>query len=126
MERKQWLEIFSTINAEDESNVIEKIKEGLKEKDEGEYEKWKRANFGVDYQFECKGYKFTLLYFAAEKGYKNVVNALIDKGADVHAEDKNGKTPLHLAIFKNKENVVELLSQKGAKVDATIPLYGAI
>ncbi|MFP3032449.1 MAG: hypothetical protein ACEY3M_15435 [Wolbachia sp.] len=39
MERKQWLEIFSTINADDESNVIEKIKEGLKEKDEGEYEK---------------------------------------------------------------------------------------
>uniref|UniRef100_A0A1B0ABX1 ANK_REP_REGION domain-containing protein n=1 Tax=Glossina pallidipes TaxID=7398 RepID=A0A1B0ABX1_GLOPL len=48
------------------------------------------------------------------------------KHKDVHAEDKNGKTPLHLAIFKNKVSAVELLSQKGAKVDAKIPFYGAI
>ncbi|WP_265021543.1 hypothetical protein [Wolbachia endosymbiont (group A) of Icerya purchasi] len=61
MEYKKWSDVFSTINADDESNVIEKIKEELKEKDKGEYKKWERANFNVNYQFECKGCKFTLL-----------------------------------------------------------------
>jgi hypothetical protein len=60
----------------------------------------------------------TLLHWAAKKGYKDVAELLIAKGADVNAKNKNGSTPLHMAVEKGYKDVAELLIAKGADVNA--------
>jgi hypothetical protein len=55
---------------------------------------------------------------------------LIDQGADVHAKNIGGETPLHLACWKGHTVVVKALLKKGADVhvkdsDGWTPLYGA-
>lgn len=40
---------------------------------------------------------YTPLYHACRRGRVEVVNYLIEKGADVNLGDKTGKTPLHLS-----------------------------
>lgn len=40
----------------------------------------------------------TLLHYAAEGGHKDIVTYLLEKGADINAEDDNGYYPLDAAI----------------------------
>ena len=39
---------------------------------------------------------------------------LINYGVDINKKDKNGNTPLHLAVIKNSYKMVQKLLQKGA------------
>ncbi|XP_048242279.1 26S proteasome non-ATPase regulatory subunit 10-like isoform X2 [Haliotis rufescens] len=56
---------------------------------------------------------------AAEKGYKEVVELLVHKGADVTLVDKHGDNILHLACQKNNVEMVKyVLSQDMVDVDA--------
>ena len=54
------------------------------------------------------------LHWGATKGHKEVVELLIDQGADLDSKDESGMTPLHVA--KNKA-IAELLITKGADVN---------
>jgi ankyrin repeat protein len=60
----------------------------------------------------------TALHWAAIKGNKVLVRLLVDKGADVKAEDNNRKTVLHLAAQGADEVLVRLLVDKGADIKA--------
>ncbi|MCJ1306899.1 hypothetical protein MMC25_000543 [Agyrium rufum] len=60
----------------------------------------------------------TLLSIAAEKRYEKVVQLLLEKGADVNAQDARGRTPLWRAAWKGHEKVVQLLLEKGADANA--------
>jgi pectate lyase len=57
----------------------------------------------------------TPLHSAARAGRKYVVELLIEKGADVNAKNKNGDTPLGLAIGQDRKDIAELLRKHGAK-----------
>ena len=61
---------------------------------------------------------WTPLHKAAYEGYREIVELLIAKGADVNAKNKRGMTPLHLAAEYGRNQVVELLIAKGADVNA--------
>ncbi len=44
----------------------------------------------------------TPLHLAAEKGYSNIIELLLEHGADPHAVNAEGKTPLEVALTKKK------------------------
>lgn len=60
----------------------------------------------------------TSLFVAAFVGDKDLVEALIKKGADVNGSKDANETPLHTAIAENHRDVAKLLIDKGANVNA--------
>ena len=58
----------------------------------------------------------TPLFVACFKGHKEIVNILIQSGADVNKADKDGNTALHWAIEKGNKEIVENLVHCGAKI----------
>jgi ankyrin repeat protein len=57
----------------------------------------------------------TPLHRAATRGYKDLVELLIAKGAEVNAKHKNGQTPLQMAASEGHKEVVEFLKKHGAR-----------
>lgn len=58
----------------------------------------------------------TLLTYAIENSEPKTIKALIEK-ADINQQDKNGSSPLHLALYKNKEDIFDALLAKNANVN---------
>jgi ankyrin repeat protein len=58
-----------------------------------------------------------LIAFAAEKGDLDFVKLLLEKGADINAKSREGKTALFEACYYGHEKVAEFLLEKGAKFD---------
>lgn len=68
----------------------------------------------------------TPLGWAALNGQTEAAKLLIEKGADVNAQNRDGATPLHSAAFLGRTETVKLLLEKGADTtlrsnDGTIP-----
>lgn len=66
----------------------------------------------------CDGYRKTALHYAASSGHKNVVIALLERGADIAAQANGGLTSLHYAAASGNKDVVEVLLDKGADITA--------
>ncbi|XP_067952121.1 fibronectin type 3 and ankyrin repeat domains protein 1-like isoform X2 [Watersipora subatra] len=62
-------------------------------------------------------YGFTPLMQAAQKGYTEIMEILLNHGADVNTANDSGKTALMLASFAGKTPAVELLRENNAKYD---------
>ena len=63
-------------------------------------------------------FKWTPLHFACHAGLKDVVEYLIQNGAQLEATTVNGGTPLMRAIESSRLDVVQFVLDKGAKVQA--------
>uniref|UniRef100_A0A7M4ERL8 Fibronectin type III and ankyrin repeat domains 1 n=1 Tax=Crocodylus porosus TaxID=8502 RepID=A0A7M4ERL8_CROPO len=55
-----------------------------------------------------------LMRVSAVTGKKDVASLLIEAGADVNVKDKDGKTPLMVAVLNNHEELIQLLLENGA------------
>ncbi|MCK5605998.1 ankyrin repeat domain-containing protein [Candidatus Pacearchaeota archaeon] len=66
-------------------------------------------NAGADPNLRSAKFGRTALIVAADKGYADIVKALIDKGADIDAQDSFGKTALQWAKDKSHGAIVEIL-----------------
>ncbi len=64
-----------------------------------------------------------LNYAATEKGNKEVVELLLEKGVDIEARDVQKRTALHIAVKNGDFEITELLLEKGADIEAT-ELFG--
>lgn len=66
-------------------------------------------------------YGFHLLHRAVYLGHLEIIELLIDNGADIDILDEDHFTPLHSTIGGNEDNwfyVIELLIKKGANVNS--------
>ena len=67
--------------------------------------------------------KDSALVRAAQKGQKEIMALLVEKGSNVDAQDKQGETPLHCVIAYVRQNsegheqILRLLLQSGANVN---------
>ena len=60
----------------------------------------------------------TPLFFAITYGKEDMVEYLIERGADVNAHDKTGLTPLHVPPIMSRPACADLLVKAGAEIDA--------
>jgi RNA polymerase sigma factor (sigma-70 family) len=65
------------------------------------------------------------LHFAVVENLLDMVQLLLDCGADIHARTAWGMTPLCLAIHAKNEKVAKLLTERGAKVDLSAAIVSA-
>ena len=75
----------------------------------------KHLDAGVDIHVLDKKYGFAPLHYAAEGGYKEIVELLLAKGADVNQRDKVGKTPTYWAMRYGRKEVTAILRKHGGK-----------
>lgn len=61
--------------------------------------------------------KDALLNIAVDLGFKNIVNELLRRGANVNLAGKNKWTPLMVAVLKNHTDIIQLLLDHGALLD---------
>lgn len=61
------------------------------------------------------------LCMAADYGQRQVLEFLIENGADVNVKDRYGISPLLSAIYEGHTDCVSLLLQKGASKNETAP-----
>ncbi|GFW33664.1 myotrophin [Trichonephila clavipes] len=69
-------------------------------------------NQGVDINASLDGR--LPIHYAADYGQKEVLNYLIDKGANIDAKDKHGISALLAAIWEGHTSCVKLMLDKGA------------
>jgi len=82
---------------------------------------------GTDVDVKAEWYdEWTPLHYAAYSSQKEVAELLIDKGADVNAKDKNGKTPLDWAVDSpySDEETAALLRKHGGKTGEELKAEG--
>ena len=83
---------------------------------------------GKDVNRRDKTQKATPLHFASFSGHFEIALALLDHGADVHAHNADGQTPLHRVSlnqrlisasgYKEANRLAQLLLERGADVNA--------
>jgi len=60
----------------------------------------------------------TALHEASRKGNVEILNFLLQNGADIHSMNHNGFTPLHIAAYCGENMTVSTLIKNGADVNA--------
>ena len=84
---------------------------------------------GAHFHVVCPHTGRSLLHLAVQHGRNTVVQMLLDRGADVNAQQFiNGDTPLHFATFRGYGNIAQMLISRGADVnhaadDGCTPLH---
>ncbi len=62
----------------------------------------------------------TLLMYIISDGYIEVIEAMLENGFDINAEEMCGMTPLDFAVFHDQTEIYEMLRQRGAKLGSEL------
>lgn len=112
---KEYLKTGKTYRERKEDKDFETFIESIVENN---FEKVSKAiENGIDINaLDCSG--TTALNWAASEGYMNILNLLLDKGAQINkAEERGGWTPLMLAVINQNSRAVEELIKRGANLN---------
>ncbi|QYS94986.1 ANK_REP_REGION domain-containing protein [Trichoderma simmonsii] len=74
-------------------------------------------NRGADIDMKQRKNSWTMLHLMVDFGTADMVNFLIDHGANIEAKLVNGCTPFGLAIERGKEDMAKLLLNRGADIN---------
>ena len=66
---------------------------------------------------ESDYYGRTALHLAAGEGHVELIQWLLDNGADVEAKDRDGRTPVFDAVRHAQDGAIKILIDAGAKLD---------
>ena len=72
---------------------------------------------GADCDTRTRSYGATALQFAADRGYKDIVDLLLEHGTDVNRVDIKGRTAVYLAACQGYNAIVTLLLENGADIN---------
>ncbi|CAF1638922.1 unnamed protein product [Rotaria magnacalcarata] len=77
------------------------------------------AGLDVNYKIEGQGETAgrTPLFCACAKGFQDIVEYLIDRGADVNGAEESGLSCLHIASAMGHDGTVRILCEGGANID---------
>ena len=70
---------------------------------------------------KCMKGKFTPLHIAAQQDKLEVVKFLVENGAFIDVQDKDGETPLYIAIKNEHHDIANYLSEAKARVENEFP-----
>lgn len=73
---------------------------------------------GADVNFSYHWNGMTALHFGARVGRCDKIKALVEHGANVHARDVVGRTPLLVAANNGEYHAIALLAYYGSQLDA--------
>lgn len=73
---------------------------------------------GTDIEAKDPGTGASVLHYAVMRGNPEILQLLLERGADVNSRTKTGTTPLHTAVLYNRYEVAEKLLAKGADLNA--------
>ncbi|KAK3994869.1 ankyrin repeat-containing domain protein [Cladorrhinum sp. PSN332] len=81
---------------------------------------------GVDVDAEDIVGGSTALTIAASQGLRDIVQTLLENGADINKPDRSGRTALHHAAVAGNTDLVELLVENGADLEARVHGWTAL
>lgn len=113
-------EVIKLLNLGTNVNYIEIVKVENKN-NVNEIFSFINKNLDTDIFKKTYEYKTTSLMYACEKGYKEIVELLIEKGANINFKDNNNWTALLCACRNGYLEIVDLLINNGAKVKKALP-----
>ncbi len=71
---------------------------------------FEKENFSERINSKVNKFQETALHIAIEQGYNNIINFLLEKGANPNIQQQDGETPLHYALkYNHSHKVVKLL-----------------
>jgi len=74
----------------------------------------RQLDWGVDVNSKTFRMRLTALHRAAGNGHADIVELLLEKGADVNIRNEGGSTPLHWAARNGHTKVMKILLENGA------------
>ncbi|RYP40657.1 hypothetical protein DL767_001515 [Monosporascus sp. MG133] len=128
LEERRRMLVEEENNGAQEMCYLSQRRAEIKEKQERTFKRWSHARTRWDELWHIDGDEdgyelermdgWTLLRWAAEKGYVQMVELLLNKSADVAVANKDGWTPLIAASSKGHVDVARLLlAASGANAD---------
>jgi ankyrin repeat protein len=54
------------------------------------------------------------MHFSADFGYLEMAKLLLERGADIHAMNREGQTPYQVSLARGRREVADLLWKHGA------------
>lgn len=74
---------------------------------------------GWDFELPVDKEGNTALYYACQKGYRDIVIMLLDNGADTSCVNNRSESPLHAASKSGNKEIIKKLIEKGADINTT-------